>query len=57
MQIGDVVNVKVWSPPYGVKEMRCTVYQIYKMFAVLNTGKYRFCAYLSDLRSGKVVLN
>lgn len=57
MQIGDVVNVKIWSPPYGVKEMRCTVYQIYKMFAVLNTGKYKFCAYLSDLRSGKVVLN
>lgn len=57
MQIGDVVNVKIWSLNYGVKEMRCTVYQIYKMFAVLNTGKYKFCAFISDLRSGKVIAN
>ena len=59
MKVGDIISVKIKAATMSYhaipKIKHCRVYQIYKTFAVLDTGKYKFCAYISDIKNKAVV--
>lgn len=53
MKSGDKITIKASKIMGGVtdtvKKVTCTVSEIYNEFALLNLGKYKVCAFLSDI--------
>ena len=58
MKTGDVIKVRVRHEINLTSEtIKARVYQIYPRFVVLDTGKYRFCAYISDIERNRRIIN
>ena len=54
MKTGDILTVRVrHEVNQPADTMKVRVYQIYPYFVVLDTGKYRFCAYISDIERNR----
>ena len=60
MNVGEEITVNVRPATSTVcaseaSSVRCTVIAVYPRFAVLDNGKYRFCAFLDELDRGDVI--
>ena len=61
MNKGDYIHIKAAVISYGgraspaKRTMPCRVYQIYDKFVVLDTGKYKVCAFKSDIKNKAVI--
>ena len=50
MQVGDKLSIDVgYAGSVGIRREACEVYAVYPKFVVLTNGKYRFCAFRTDL--------
>ncbi len=53
MKVGDKITIKASKIMGGitdtVKNVTCTVCGVYNGFLLLNVGKYKVCAFLSDI--------
>ena len=54
MKIGDIITIQAkHSDQQGSFLLHARVYQMYDRFCVLDTGKYKTCAFYTDLK-GKI---
>ncbi len=49
------VNCRTTESNLCAKAVNVRVYQLYSKFAVLDNGKYKFCAYIDDLQMRRVL--
>lgn len=57
MAIGDRLTFNAQHPEGGAIFKTSAVVEIMRdKFCVLNNGKYRFCAFYSDLKRGNVIV-
>ena len=49
------VNCRMTETYRSVTAVEVRVYQLYPKFAVLDNGKYKFCAYIDDLQARRVL--
>lgn len=56
MNIGDKIKIRVKHVDRnGIDVKEFTVYQMYPKFCVLDSGKYKTCAYYRDIHNGDVI--
>lgn len=58
MNKGDYIHINFASSGgiYPIKRIiPCRVYQIYDKFVVLDTGKYKVCAFKRDIKNKAVI--
>lgn len=52
MEIGDIITVNVRACDHiKITQIHARVYQMYDRFCVLDTGKYKTCAFYTDLKA------
>ena len=57
MQVGDRVSISaVHADSAVVSRIACTVYRMLPRFAVLDNGRYKFCAFYQDIEANKLIV-